>query len=69
MSEDKKDGIRTIHDVAELMSKLTITEVKGALYSLFHHTRTEVFVSMVKGGSIWMSIGSYKCCYCERGGK
>lgn len=41
--------------IEELTSKLKVSEVKGALYSLFHHTRTESFANMVKGRSIWMS--------------
>lgn len=41
--------------VGELIDKLKVSEVKGALYSLFHHTRTEAFANMVKGRSVWMS--------------
>ena len=47
----------TLYDigVGELISKLNVNEVKGALYSLFHHTKIESFANMVNGGSVWMS--------------
>ena len=41
--------------VGELIDKLNVPKVKGALYSLFHHTKTESFANMVNGGSVWMS--------------
>ncbi len=41
----------------ELIRKLTIEKerLRGALYSLFHHTNIDAFSKMATGGNIWMS--------------
>lgn len=55
MTASKKTDILPDIGVDGLIGELNISEVKGALYSLFHHTRTESFANMVKGRSIWLS--------------
>lgn len=56
MSEySKKAGVRKLRSVNALVSELEISEVKGALYNLFHHTGIDAFVKMTTGGSVWLS--------------
>lgn len=55
MPTSKNTNTRIDIRVEDLISKLNVIEVKGALYSLFHHTRTESLANMVNGGSVWMS--------------
>ena len=51
----KKAGVRKLRSVNALVSELEISEVKGALYNLFHHTGIDAFVKMATGGSVWLS--------------
>ena len=53
----EKNGIISISDSKELIDELTIKkeDLRGALYSLFHHTNIDAFSKMAMGGNVWMS--------------
>jgi len=53
----EKEGIIPISDPKELIDELTIEKegLRGALYSLFHHTNIDAFSKMAIGGNVWMS--------------
>ena len=51
----KKAGVRKLRSINALVSELEIPEVKGALYSLFHHTCIDSFSKMATSGSVWLS--------------
>jgi hypothetical protein len=53
--EKKKAGVRKLRSISSLKSILSIDEIKGALYSLFHYTNTEAFTKIVSGNAIWLS--------------
>lgn len=52
-----ENGITPISDFKELIDELAIKkdDLRGALYSLFHHTNIEAFSRIVTGGNVWMS--------------
>ena len=51
----RKAGVKTLRSVKELVSRLYIRDVQGALYSLFHHTNTKALAGIVIGKGVWMS--------------
>ena len=55
MGQTKKAGIRTISRAKALRNELVITEIKGALSSLFHYTNIESFANIVASKCIWLS--------------
>ena len=57
MIEHEKPGTISIRDSKELIDKLKIKkeDLRGALYSLFHHTNIDAFSKMATGGNVWMS--------------
>ena len=52
-----ENGITPISDFKELIDELMIKkdDLRGALYSLFHHTNIDAFSKIVTGGNVWMS--------------
>ena len=55
MSKSKKAGVKTLRSDSELRNALSISKVKGALYSLFHYTNTEALGKIVAGKGIRLS--------------
>ena len=51
----KKAGVRKLRCLGSLRSILSVGEVKGALYSLFHYTSANAFTNIVSGNAIWLS--------------
>ena len=55
MVKSKKAGVKKIRSDNELRRALSIFEVKGALYSLFHYTNTKALAKIVAGKGIRLS--------------